>query len=289
VATWGGVEVVEFASGRVLASFPAPEGKREECSAIFAPDASTLYTGSVARGMRRHRPTTGGAFDEGELLDPETDWLLADITSDGAQLVLVDREHGKVKISDSNGALVKPFNKHPNAMFTALSPDRKWIATQSMGRGEAAEIGARVWSLADETLAKEFTTGPLGFVTFSGDGRWFAAAGLKGFQLVRVGDWTTPHNGLPEKLAKSDGAVVSFAGNGELVAATVVDKVYLVHPATGVERGIIVSPSGNTSTARARLDAAGRRLAVMWDDGSFDLWDLVALREQLAALGIDSL
>lgn len=287
VATWGGVEVVDAASGRVLASFPAPEGKREECSAIFAPDASVLYTGSVARGMRRHRPTTGGAFDEGELLDAEKDWVLSDIAVDGTQLVLVDREHGKVKITDSNGALVKPFNKHPNVMFTALSPDRKWIATQSMGRGEAAEIGARVWSLADETLAREFTTGPLGFVTFSADGRWFAAAGLKGFQLVRVGDWTAPQGGLPAKVANSDGAVVSFAGDGELVAATVVDKVYLVHPATGAELGIIVSPSGNSSTARARLDPAGQRLAVMWDDGSFDLWNLVALRQELSALGID--
>jgi WD40 repeat protein len=285
-ATWGGVEIIDVTSGRTLSSFPTPEEKREECSAIFAPDGSALYTGNVVRGMRRHRPAAGGAFDEGELLDPEKNWLLADITLDGTQLLLVNREHGKVKISDSNGGLVKPFNKHPNAMFTALSPDRKWIATQSMGRGEAAEIGARVWSLADETLAKEFATGPLGFVTFSADGRWFAAAGLKGFQLVRAGDWTTPHNGLPAKLANSDGAVVSFAGDGELVAATVVDKVYLVHPASGAERGIIASPSGNTSTARARLDAAGRRLAVMWDDGSFDLWDLAALREELSGLGI---
>ncbi len=285
VGTFGGVEVFDVASGRVLASFPTPEGKQEECSAIFAPDASALYTGSIERGIRRHRATTSGGFDEGELMDPEKSWLLADIAVDGTQLVLVDRENHKVKITDSNGALIKPFNKHPNVMFTALSPDRKWIATQSMGRGEAAKIGARVWSLADETLVREFTTGALGFVTFSADGRWFAAAGLKGFQLVRVGDWTAP-GGLPAKLANSDGAVVSFAGDGELVAATVVDKVYLVHPATGAERGIIASPSGNTSTARARLSADGRRLAVMWDDASFDLWDLVALREQLSALGI---
>jgi WD40 repeat protein len=286
VATWGGVEVIEVTSGRTLASLPVPEGKREECSAIFAPDGSVLYTGNVASGVRRHRPTPGGGFDQGELLDAEKHWLLSDITADGTQLVLVDRENGKIKIIDSNGALVRPFHKHPNAMFTALSPDRKWLATQSMGRGEAAKIGARVWSLADETLAREFDTGPLGFVTFSGDGRWLAVAGLKGFQLVRVGDWTAPHNGLPAKLANSDGAVVSFAGDGELVAATVADKVYLVHPATGSERGIIASPSGNTSTARARLSADGNRLAVMWDDGSVDLWDLVALREQLSALGI---
>jgi WD40 repeat protein len=281
------VEVFDAASGRVLASFPAPEGKREECSAIFAPDGSVLYTGSVARGIRRHRSTIGGNFDEGELLDAEKDWLLSDIAIDGTQLVLVNREHGKIKITDANGVLVKTFTKHPNAMFAALSPDRKWLATQSMGRGEAAEIGARVWSLADERLAKEFTTGPLGFVTFSGDGRWFAGAGLKGFQLVRVGDWTAPHGGLPEKVAKSDGAVVSFAADGELVAATVMDKVYLVHPATGAERGIIASPSGNSSTARARLSADGNHLAVMWDDGSFDVWDLFALREQLSALGIE--
>ncbi|MBA2433464.1 MAG: hypothetical protein H0V56_15335, partial [Chthoniobacterales bacterium] len=47
-----------------------------------------------------------------------------------------------------------------------------------------------------------------------------------------------------------------------------------------------VSPSGNPSTARARLSPDGRRLAVMWDDGSFDLWDLAQLKQELAALGM---
>ena len=285
VATWGGVEVVETASGRTLASFPMPDGKREECSAIFAPDDSALYAANVTRGVRRHRPTTGGSFDEGELVDAEKNWLLSDIAVDGTQLVLVNRADGKIKITDSNGALVKPFTKHPSAMFTAMSPDRKWLATQSSGRGEAAKMGARVWSLNDETLAKEFAAGPLGFVSFSGDGRWLGAAGLNGFELVRVGDWIAPHNGLPPEVKKG-GAVVSLAADGELAAVTVNEKVYLLHPATGEERGLIVSPSGNPSTARARLDAAGRHLAVMWDDGAFDLWDLGALREQLTALGM---
>jgi hypothetical protein len=91
---------------------------------------------------------------------------------------------------------------------------------------------------------------------------------------------------LPAGAAKSEGAVVSFSADGELAAVTANEKVYLIHPATGAERGLIVSPSGNTSTARVRLSPDGHRLAVMWDDGSVDLWDLMALREELAALGI---
>lgn len=286
VATWGGVEVIDAASGHALASFPGVPEKREEGSAIFAPDGSALYTSNVARGLRRHRPATGGGFDDGELLDAGKGCLLADIAADGTQLVLVDRENGKIKITDTNGALVKSFTKHPNAMFAALSPDRKWLATQSMGRGEAAEIGARVWSLAHETMAREFATGPLGFVTFSADGRWLAVAGLKGCELVRVGDWTAPHSGFPTEVAKG-GAVISLAADGELGAITVNEKVYLVHPATGTERGLFVSPSGNPSTARARLSPDGHRLAVLWDDGAFDLWDLAALRLELSTLGID--
>ena len=39
------------------------------------------------------RPTA--RFDEGELLDKEKDWLVADITPDGAELVLVNREEGR--------------------------------------------------------------------------------------------------------------------------------------------------------------------------------------------------
>lgn len=285
VATWRDVQVIDTNSGRALASFPVPGDKPEECAAIFTPDGSALYTSNIARGLRRHRAAADGAFDEGEMLDEEKDWLVADITSDGTQLILANRKKGEVKIADANGKPLQSFSKHPHAMFTSLSPDRKWLATQGSGRGESSKIGARVWSLADETVAKEFTTGPLGFVTFSADGRWLAAAGLQGCELVRVGTWNPPHNGLPAEVAKS-GAVVSFAANGELAAITVNEKVYLIHPQTGAERGLIVSPSGNTSTARARLSPDGRRLAVMWDDGAFDLWDLAKLNEELAPLGM---
>jgi WD40 repeat protein len=285
-ATWGGVEVIDVASGRAQASLPVPEDKREETSAMFTPAGTALYTSNVMRGLRRHRATDGGGFDEGELLSEEKGWLVADITADGTQLVLVNREKGEVKITDANGALVKTFTRHPNAMFTALSPDRKWLATQASGRGESGKIGARVWSLADEELAKEFDTGPLGFVAFSPDGRWLGAAGVKGFELVRVGDWSAPHGGLPAAVAKSEGAVLSFSADGELAAVTANEKVYLIHPETGAERGLIVSPSGNTSTARVRLGPKGDRLAVMWDDGSVDLWDLAQLRRELASLGI---
>jgi Tol biopolymer transport system component len=79
---------------------------------------------------------------------------------------------------------------------------------------------------------------------------------------------------------------VSFAADGELAAVTANEKVYLLHPETGTERGIISSPSGNQSTARPRLSPDGKRLAVMWDDGSFDLWNLAALNSELDALGI---
>ena len=109
--------------------------------------------------------------------------------------------------------------------------------------------------------------------------------GWSSFHLVPVGKWDAPIR-LPEGVGKA-GALVSFAADGELVAITTDDKTHLFHPATGAERGTIGSPGGDPSTARARLSPDGRRLAVMWDDGSFDLWDLAKLREELAALGID--
>jgi WD40 repeat protein len=284
VATWKDVRVIESSTGRAIGSFPVAGEKLEECSAIFAPDGTALYISSAARGLRRHRRARDGSFGESESLSDEKDWLVADITADGAQLVLVNRKQSAVKITDANGSAGRVFTKHPNAMFTALSPDRKWLATQGTGRGESAKIGARVWSLGDETLAHEFPGGPLGAVAFSADGRWFASSGMERFHLVPVGQWDAPIR-LPENIGKA-GALVSFAADGELVAITTDDKTYLFHPATGVERGLIGSPSGEPSTARARLSPDGKRLAVMWDDGSFDLWDLAQLKQELAGLGM---
>ena len=286
IATWKDVRVIDTSTGRAVASFPVPGGKFEECSAIFAPDGTALYISSVARGLWRHRRLADGAFDAGEQLSDEKDRLVADITADGAELVLVNRKQSTVTITDRDGRALRTFNKHPNAMFTALSPDRKWLATQGSGRGESAKIGARVWSFSDETLAHEFSGGPLGAVAFSADGRWFASSGLEQFHLVPVGKWEARIR-LPEGVGKA-GALVSFAADGELVAITTDDKTHLFHPATGAQRGMIGSPGGDPSTARARLSADGRKLAVMWDDGSFDLWDLAKLREELAALGIDN-
>ena len=284
VATWNDVRVIDTTSGRAIASFPVPGDKMEECSAIFAPDGRALYISSVARGLRRHARAADGSFGEGEILSEEKDWLLADIAEEGPQLVLVNRKAGAVKIADAKGAALRTFSKHPNVMFTALSPDRKWLATQASGRGKSAKIGARVWSLGDEALAHEFPGGPLGAVTFSADGRWFASSGMEQFHLVPMEKWDAPIR-LPEGIGKA-GALVSFAADGELVAITTDDKTHLFHPATGAQRGTIGSPGGDPSTARARLSPDGRKLAVMWDDGSFDLWDLARLREELAALGI---
>ena len=285
VATWKDVRVIDTSAGRAVASFPVPGDKMEECSAIFAPDGTALYISSVARGLWRHRRLADGAFDAGEQLSEEKDRLVADVTTDGTELVLVNRKQSTITFADGDGRVLRTFNKHPNAMFTALSPDRKWLATQGSGRGESAKIGARVWSLGDETLAHEFAGGPLGAVTFSADGRWFASSGLERFHLVPVGKWDSPIR-LPENVGKA-GALVSFAADGELVAITTDDKTYLFHPATGAERGLIGSPSGDPSTARAQLSPDGRKLAVMRDDGSLELWDLAKLRDELAALRIE--
>ena len=284
-ATWKDVRVIDASTGRTITSFPVPGEKMEECSAIFAPDGTALYISSAARGLRRHWRAADGSFGEGEMLSEENDWLVADIAAEGAQLVLVNRKAGAVKIASANGAEARTFSKHPNVMFTALSSDRKWLATQGSGRGESAKMGARVWSLGEEALAHEFAGGPLGAVTFSADGRWFASSGMEQFHLVPVGQWDSPIR-LPEGIGKA-GALVSFAADGELVAITTDDKTYLFHPATGAERGLIGSPGGDPSTARARLSPDGRKLAVMRDDGSIELWDLAKLREELAALGID--
>jgi WD40 repeat protein len=286
LATWRGVDVIDVATGKVQAAFPGIEGKMDESSAVFAPDGSAIYVCSVEQGLRRYRRLDDGTFAAGELLDAEKQWLVTDVASDGSELLLVNRDLGQVKITDGDGKPRRVFARHPHAMFAAWSADRRWLATQASGRGESAKIGARVWSLADETLVKEFATGPLGFVAFSGNGRWLGVAGLQKFEVVRVGDWIAANSALPQAVANAESAVFHFAQSAELLASTVNEKVYLLHPATGAELGLLTSPSGNTSTARVRLNDNGTCLAVMWDDGSFDLWDLATLNQQLVALGI---
>ena len=106
---------------------------------------------------------------------------------------------------------------------------------------------------------------------------------MEQFHLVPVGKVGCAHSSAGR--CRKGWCAGQLRADGELVAITTDDKTYLFHPATGAERGLIGSPGGDPSTARARLSPDGRKLAVMWDDGSFDLWDLAKLRDELAALG----
>jgi WD40 repeat protein len=163
---------------------------------------------------------------------------------------------------------------HHDVRRTAVSPDGRWVATGSW----TTSPGVKVWEAATGRLVKELPFRDCRQVAFSPDGRWLGTSDGPHFRPYRTDTWA-------EGLVLPSG---SFAfGPDGLLALSGEEGLRLADAATG--------------TVYARLEAAHAPGAVpccFSADGSLLaaaeatsdtilVWDLRALRQELAARGLD--
>jgi WD40 repeat protein len=181
-----------------------------------------------------------------------------------------------------NGALlVRPdkglvfLGPHGAAQHIAISPDGHYAAT-GINDGEA---GVKLWDIRTRRLVKTFPVGRLCGGTFSPDGRWLAVHGTQGCQMVKVGTWETVFAG-----DRTGGGV--FSPDGSLFAANPKQSIKLLEPATGRELARLECP--NQYTGWLAFTPDGTNLVSSNDiDRCINVWDLRAIRAQLADMGLD--
>jgi WD40 repeat protein len=165
---------------------------------------------------------------------------------------------------------------HRDARYVEVSPDGQWVATNGHGDSKV-----KLWSSDSGRLVKDFPGDPSSF-RFSPDGR-LAATGGDRLRLWEVGTWEqkpTPGPGGDEF------NVVAFSPDGRLIVNGAGCRVSLVEAATGREVARLEGPSGEC-LGSVVFSPDGTLLAGVADFRSIHLWDLRAVRRELAAIGLD--
>ncbi len=157
----------------------------------------------------------------------------------------------------------------------AVSPDGEWLATGS----HVATKGAQVWRIRDAIKVAELPIDYGTRVVFSPDGKWLMTTTAP-CRLWTVGTW---------RLARQIGGEGRcFSPDGRLVVVQEATKlIRMVEIDTDRTIARLESPD-LSDVLTASFSPDGSRLVVTTNDGpAVHVWDLRAIRRQLAGIGLD--
>jgi serine/threonine protein kinase/WD40 repeat protein len=274
------VRLWEVATGKLVASWPG-----QGAHAWFRPRHRELLT-STATGVQRSKPAhaTGEAFhfQTPELLlpgNPKQNGTLCCWSNDGRWLAFRQPGQTTVIVQNAEDASKQvTLGPHPRVRYVALSPDARWLAT---GPWQGESI--RVWEVATAKTVWELPCA-MGSLTFSPDGRWLATGTVKECRLWRTGTWEPgsvrlTENGVGAMAFSHDSTILAVkAGRGRLVK--------LIEIASGTELATLEGPDP-PDISWLSFSPDGSRLAVALQDYTVRIWDLRAIRGQLATIGLD--
>jgi WD40 repeat protein len=194
------------------------------------------------------------------------------IAADRSGRIVAKAYYTEVHVAVADGTTrVLPAN---DCRYVAVSPDGRWLAT---GTHPPAR-GARVWSIPDLTRVAELPLDDSTWVVFSPDGKWLMT-GVAPCRLWEVGTWREAR-----RIGDRAGC---FSPDGRLMAVQGASKlIRLVETESGRTLARLESP--DLSIIRQAFSIDGSRLIVTTNDGpAVHVWDLRAIRERLATMGLD--
>src|SRR5215203_5816702 len=162
-----------------------------------------------------------------------------------------------------------------------VNHDGRWIAMGRNGR----ETRITVWDTSTEKIAHRFNS-EVSHVVFHPDGQKLLAVGTKTTTLFEMTSWKVLWQRPRPPLVDMIGSA-AFTADGSMLAYTHgVDTVEIVSPATG-EHIATIAGATTIPLSGLRFSADGRTLAAASTQGRIHVWDMTALRSDLAKLGLD--
>jgi serine/threonine protein kinase/WD40 repeat protein len=165
--------------------------------------------------------------------------------------------------------------KHGDVWGADVSPDGRWVVT-----GCHHSTGVKIWEANSGKLVRELLKQHTGCgVAFSPDGKWLATSG-GGLRLWAIDTWEEgPYIGGGNFAFSQDGSLLAVEpGQGAL---------RLVDPGTGREYARLEDPNQDRGGSIAFSSDGGLLVATSGDIQSIHVWDLRAIRQQLAEMGLD--
>ncbi len=286
-AVWGAVQLRDAMSGEVVAAVTLGT-PNNHCSVRFAPDGASLLAASRELGLVRlpirRESDRAPRLGPPETLDAQTDFMLADLSRDGRRAVLVSMWRSEVKVVNLAGDHPPVRWNLPGAgRAVFLSDDREVLANSTTEMGRAAlkihdaQTGREVRTLAQ---TRGYHVRP------SGDGRWIAlGTGANDSTLLRTADWTTGP-ALPVEL-QGAGKNAALSADGAWIAIATGNMIGLVRISDGTVVAHLENTRSGTYVPELGFSPDGSRLTLCWENGLLTIWDLKALRAELAARGLD--
>jgi tetratricopeptide (TPR) repeat protein len=183
----------------------------------------------------------------------------------GALVVHVDHPERQVILSPQK-----------DVRFCAVSPNGRWVATGSHW-GTAPTV--KVWDADTGKLEKELPVEGSSTVGFSPDGCWLATTG-GGCRLWRVDSW--------EEGPRIGGGAFAFSPDGKVLALQEgFGRVRLVDPNTGKEYARLEVPVQSRLYPQCFTPDGARLITWAQDALALQIWDLRAIGQQLADIGLD--
>ena len=240
---------------------------------MFEPNGDLLTNGTF--GFQRWPVRLDEKHHELVVGPPRTVGLPA---SDSA--IAEDRSGCIVAVADHNYAFVAASNRRfqvgplADCRYISVSPDGHWLATGSHAAG-----GVQIWQIGDRAEAVKLPTDEGTLVCFSPDGRWLMTQNPP-CRLWPVGNWQDPR--------QIGGSGQCFSPDGRLLVVQDESRVLrLVETESGRTLAKLESP--DLCVVRfATFSPDGTRLVVTTNDGpAAHIWDLRAIRRNLAEMGLD--
>jgi WD40 repeat protein len=280
-----GFELWDLASGRRTSHTRSPN-----CGAAFTPSGDLLIACRwglyrwplqvTASGDDRQQGRRGYRFGPPESLSGPLGDVEISISRDG-NLVAVNASTGWQihRLGDSNQVTRLPWKKDIRGI--SVSPDGKSVSLANW-----RDAGVEVWSTSNVRRIVDLPAGRNGRPLFSPNGRWLAAT-PDGVRLWHVADWR-PGPKVHSRGDTPSGLGIAFSPDSKVLAVSQPDEITrLVDPETGIDWAELRRPDALPSPFLAFTPDQSRLIEAPWGRGTPRIWDLTAIRRQLARLGLD--
>ncbi len=258
---------------------------------LFQPSGDSLLT-SGNRGVYRWPLRSAAGEGDGQLrLGPAQELHLPVSARAGPaacdqrwqRLAVVDVGQKGIVLDLKNPARQPQFLIHDRVAYIALSPDGRWAAT---GTFKGADV--KIWDLSQTGQPSSVHTIACGWtdVKFSPDGRWLIVSDGGELRFFQVGSWELD----PAMSTRMHGrGALVFAPDSSLLAVstTAAKHVELIAADTGRELATLTPQDSQTFIGPQCFSPDAGRLAASTSAGAIQLWDLRAVRRQLADMGLD--
>jgi WD40 repeat protein len=202
------------------------------------------------------------------------------LSADGAMLAVAGLSHSLLVALHEPARPVRFAPGHV-ASQVVLDAAQRWVAVAAVNG-----LGVTVWDVPSGQLRCTLTTNEWGHLALSHDGRTLATATVRECCWWDTATWQVRRR-FPLDLHGEVPGCVAFSPDGQLFALTASrQQVVLFDARSGEELARLTAPEAQNMEPLV-FSGDGRLLAGGSHTKIIQLWDLGALRRELAALGLD--